>query len=645
MLISQNKMATKNKFKILILLFLIFIFNIRITHSCLVPDLTNPNYLNSDTVLCNGIYTLNMGSPAVGFITSNDNIFLDCNGSTLKNGMANEGLWIEHSNITIKNCIFEDFTNLGIYIRNPSDQNVQIQNSTFNNIRTSIKVNGDNHIIENNSFYDMDWGILFEGSDNVTVKDSIFDSAVGTGIEFVDFMGDPSSNNIIYNNKFNCSYNIIFNGNLNNHFNTTKFLTNNIINGTHIGGNFWSDYNGNDTNLDGIGESAHKIDLWTEVYDYLPLTNNYVNTDSYNETLNLSIGPNQSLFEGKSLTLNISFNYNSSFEYNLTINWGDGYISNSSNLNTGTFTSTKLMYNQQGSYTINVTLNSSSNKTESKSIIANVSNALPIISGDDEYIVELGLLTNLNMNYSDYGLFDTHYYNISWGDSNYTYEANGNFTSKIISNTYNYSNVGKFLGFVNISDNDGGNSLFNFTVFVKSCGNSILDEKEDCDGTLFANKTCSDYGFNFGSLSCNSNCQIVSTTCYNSSGSSGGGSSSKNTKKEPVNELLENNSNIIILNESQINQTETNFTPIQSLNISLNRNNTNKYNNRAIPDYDIFKNIINQTNNNESLDKFNFSLYDFKKNLEIVFKDLDLKIIAKYSFKNKLKLLFMNYLQ
>jgi len=55
-------------------------------------------------------------------------------------------------------------------------------------------------------------------------------------------------------------------------FNTTKTLGENIIGGPYIGGNFWSTYDGVDTNGDGIGETPFEIK--NGLYDYLPLTNN-----------------------------------------------------------------------------------------------------------------------------------------------------------------------------------------------------------------------------------------------------------------------------------------------------------------------------------------------------------------------------------
>src|SRR3989344_5608018 len=50
---------------------------------------------------------------------------------------------------------------------------------------------------------------------------------------------------------------------------------------------------------------------------------------------------------------------------------------------------------------------------------------------------------------------------------------------------------------------------------TNNCGNGNLDSGESCDGSNLNNKTCTDFNFNNGTLSCN-NCNIVNTNCFNS---------------------------------------------------------------------------------------------------------------------------------
>ncbi|HID25312.1 MAG TPA: hypothetical protein EYP23_02460 [Thermoplasmata archaeon] len=58
-----------------------------------------------------------------------------------------------------------------------------------------------------------------------------------------------SSYNLTYNNYFNNINNTYISGRRNNIWNTSKTLGKNIIGGDYLGGNYWSDYNGVDTNL------------------------------------------------------------------------------------------------------------------------------------------------------------------------------------------------------------------------------------------------------------------------------------------------------------------------------------------------------------------------------------------------------------
>jgi hypothetical protein len=47
------------------------------------------------------------------------------------------------------------------------------------------------------------------------------------------------------------------------------------------------------------------------------------------------------------------------------------------------------------------------------------------------------------------------------------------------------------------------------------CGNGQINHGEECDGRAFGNRTCADYGYNAGDLSCSRHCRIETGNCYN----------------------------------------------------------------------------------------------------------------------------------
>ncbi|HEC82824.1 MAG TPA: hypothetical protein ENI53_02950, partial [Thermoplasmatales archaeon] len=81
-----------------------------------------------------------------------------------------------------------------------------------------------------------------------------------------------SLNNLIYNNYFNNTVNAWDNGD--NRWNISKTAGVNIVKGAWLGGNYWHDYEGNDTNYDDLGDTMIPYNCSGNIVnygDYLPL--------------------------------------------------------------------------------------------------------------------------------------------------------------------------------------------------------------------------------------------------------------------------------------------------------------------------------------------------------------------------------------
>jgi len=140
---------------------------------------------------------------------------------------------------------------------------------------SSVILNAGNSTIEgftivNSGSLSGDAGIRVNSNNNTIRNNTVMKNNYGIYIAV-------SSNNFIYNNYFNNTYN--FKTNASNIWNSTKTAGKNIIGGPFIGGNFWANPGGTgysqkcaDYNKDGICDISYTLAVNNK--DYLPLAVN-----------------------------------------------------------------------------------------------------------------------------------------------------------------------------------------------------------------------------------------------------------------------------------------------------------------------------------------------------------------------------------
>lgn len=165
-------------------------------------------------------------------------IYITSSGCTVKNNIIKNnfaGVFIDggSSNKVINN----------LFLYN-DDRSVRLEFTQFNSISNNyIGFGGD--------------GIYCWSSSNNLIKDNTVDNCL-RGI----IIGDFSEENLMYHNNFYRNY----------YFNSAvQLMNNNWDNGMNDGGNFWDDYDGEDENNDGFGDTSYTFS--NSGVDYFPLMN------------------------------------------------------------------------------------------------------------------------------------------------------------------------------------------------------------------------------------------------------------------------------------------------------------------------------------------------------------------------------------
>jgi parallel beta-helix repeat protein len=311
---------------------------------------------NEETSINNCTFK-NHGDEAIVIFDTDNTIIEDCNFSnavTVEVGC--DPVLGHNSNLTIRRCdttviyfldhfrdgIIEDCnfrgTNCGIITQNIGNvTSLIIRSNVFRNIYAGIHFyNGafppylgyvTNLQIYSNYFLEGSYGITFYGPtthDNLIYNNYFSDDLVYGA--YGEYAGEGYASSQIWN--------------------ISKTLGTNIIGGPYIGGNYWPDYSGIDTDDDGLGNT----NIPHHGLDYLPLTNIINNPPITPEISGPSSGK-----PGTTYTYNISTSDPNGDNVYYYIDWGDN--TNSGWLGpyaSGVQASATHSWSAQGAYTVKV---------------------------------------------------------------------------------------------------------------------------------------------------------------------------------------------------------------------------------------------------------------------------------------------------
>nr|CBH37855.1 hypothetical secreted protein, periplasmic copper-binding protein (NosD) family [uncultured archaeon] len=135
----------------------------------------------------------------------------------------------------------------GIYLCNADYCNIANNSASNNKIGIHLQMGSQHNTITNNTVSNnIQRGIwLAQSNSNKITNNTVSDNENGISLS-------SSDDNLIYNNYFSSTDNADDNGN--NIWNVTKTEGPNIIGGHYLGGNYWNDYTGADTDDDGLGD-------------------------------------------------------------------------------------------------------------------------------------------------------------------------------------------------------------------------------------------------------------------------------------------------------------------------------------------------------------------------------------------------------
>lgn len=154
--------------------------------------ITEDTVLGDDILNCDGTYALRISS---------SDITLDCAGHNITSGGSGSyGVYIPlsvYTNIEIKNCTIDGFSNSGIYFGNYYGGKNSVINSTIINNYHGIDIPANDSYIAENTFDSNNQGIYLSGGNNTFVNNTIKNS----DISGIYIFGSDSDDNTFLNNQ------------------------------------------------------------------------------------------------------------------------------------------------------------------------------------------------------------------------------------------------------------------------------------------------------------------------------------------------------------------------------------------------------------------------------------------------------------